>query len=124
MKFLLFFIVLSFLLIPLYGGGDVHETDMEKKTCINCHKEATPDIVAQWEKSAHGFTQTKCGVCHGDKDNFLKSPGKVVCMACHAEKVENMVTKGKKCQDCHPVHHFTMHKVKDYTVKDKKGGKK
>jgi len=124
MKFVLFLIVSSFLLVPLYSGGDVHEIDMEKQTCIECHREETPKIVAQWEKSAHGFTQTRCYICHGDKDNFKKSPGNDVCMTCHSKQVEAMVVKGKKCQDCHPVHYFTMHKVKDYTVKDKKGGKK
>ena len=87
MKLVSFLIVLSFLLVPLYAGGDVHETNMENQTCIKCHKEATPDIVKQWEKSAHGFTGTKCGVCHGDKKNFVKSPGKAVCISCHAAAV-------------------------------------
>ncbi|MCP5051360.1 MAG: cytochrome C [bacterium] len=115
-------------------AADTHSEKMGKKSCIQCHKEITPDIVKEWKESAHGFTLTGCGVCHGDEKNFRIKPGNAVCMSCHSTEVEQNTLKSKNCNDCHPMHHFTQHKVKHYQKKyvkkkkkmkeEKQGGKK
>ncbi len=105
-------------------GADTHSAEMGKKTCVQCHKEITPDIVKQWKASAHGYTLTNCGVCHGDQKNFRVKPGNDVCIGCHSTQVEQNTVKGKSCATCHPPHHFTQHKVKDYKKKKKEEGKK
>ncbi len=133
--FLFLFFVLGGLILLAAGTGekvqakgDLHSADMEKQTCIQCHLEVTPDIVKEYRESAHGFTFISCGVCHGDKDNFRKQPGNSVCIGCHAKAVEGRKMKDKTCASCHPVHHFTMHRVKDYQKKAppkaQKGGPK
>jgi hypothetical protein len=121
--FLVFFCFALVLFVSHSYGADKHEEKMGNKTCIQCHEEITPDIVKQWVESAHGYTGTKCGVCHGDEKNFKIKPGNKVCIGCHAQSVEQNTMKNKFCTSCHPHHHFTQHKVKDYQKK-KKGGKK
>jgi Cytochrome c7 and related cytochrome c len=121
--FYIFFCFALLVLVSYSYGADSHPEKMGKKTCIQCHQEITPELVKQWQESAHGYTATGCGVCHGDQKNFKIKPGNKVCIGCHATAVEQNTLKGKSCASCHPQHHFTQHKVKDYQDK-KKGGKK
>ncbi|MCP4221459.1 MAG: cytochrome C [bacterium] len=128
--FFISFFILGGMLITAENTpkADTHEIDMEKQTCIQCHREATPDVVKQWRESAHRYVGIKCGVCHGDKANYKKVPGNSVCIGCHSKAVEGKKLKGKTCSTCHPTHHFTMHRVKDYQKKPasaaEKGDKK
>jgi len=90
---------------------------MEEGTCIECHKEETPEIYNQWTTSAHGVALVRCYVCHGDKDNFTSMPDQNKCLECHFDQVENQVDKTKKCVDCHTMHSFTQHRKADYNLK-------
>ena len=123
-RFFFYFILCVAVLVSFsYSfGADTHEAEMGKKTCIQCHKEVTPDIVKQWKASAHGMTLTRCGVCHGDQKNFKIKPGSSVCIGCHSNAVEQNTIKGKTCATCHPPHHFSQHGKKHY--QKKKGDKK
>ena len=82
--------------------------------CAECHAEVTPDVVQQWEQSAHGFTGVKCGVCHGDVQSFKAAPSNDTCRGCHSKQVEMNVMPDKDCSSCHPVHTYNVHKQKDY----------
>jgi len=91
-----------------------HPESMENLDCLQCHQDVTPEIVEEWEMSTHGFIGVKCQVCHGDEANFKVKPDNDVCRGCHSEQVENNVAAGKPCATCHTVHHFTVHKIKQY----------
>ena len=97
------------------GSNGKHPEDMGNQDCIDCHKDVTPDIVKQWNESAHGFVGVKCQVCHGDESNFQKVPSDETCRGCHAEQFENRNAKPNlTCSTCHTAHHFNVHKVKQY----------
>jgi hypothetical protein len=98
-------------------ANDAHPEKMGKKKCIECHKEATPNVVKQWENSAHGFTGVGCGICHGDEGNFKAKPDKEACRSCHASSVDNNLKKETACFTCHPAHYFNVHKISDYKEK-------
>ncbi len=94
-----------------------HEVEMDESTCLECHKEETPEIYNQWTTSAHGVALVKCYVCHGDENNFTNMPDQNKCLQCHFDQVENQVDKTKKCVDCHTMHSFTQHRKADYDLK-------
>lgn len=91
-----------------------HPVDMGSQDCIECHTDVTPEIVKQWQESAHGYINVKCQVCHGDQTDFQKIPKNNTCRGCHAEMVENNTQPKLQCVACHKAHNFTVHKVKDY----------
>ena len=101
-----------------FANANTHPEKMGKTKCIDCHKDTTPDVVKQWENSAHGFTGVGCGICHGDEKNFAAKPTKEACRSCHASSVDNNFKKEITCYTCHPAHYFNIHKISDY--KDKK----
>ncbi|MFW6160438.1 MAG: multiheme c-type cytochrome [Acidobacteriota bacterium] len=61
--------------------------------CITCHKEATPNIVSDWNLSLHSQNDVDCAVCHGDlhKDTYdidkALIPTPQTCALCHEERV-------------------------------------
>lgn len=95
-------------------SNTTHPEEMGNKDCIECHKDVAPELVQQWEQSAHGFTGVKCQVCHGDEKNFNSIPSNNTCRGCHADQFENSTAADKSCSSCHTAHNFTIHKVRNY----------
>jgi hypothetical protein len=68
--------------------------------CIDCHRNATPNIVADWQISLHSQNDVGCEVCHGgehrtEKDFALaRVPTAETCSACHDEQFVGF-SKGK-----------------------------
>ena len=67
---------------------------------MDCHKEVTPGVVADWQVSKHSQNDVGCSTCHGDKhltdmdkDRAL-IPTPETCATCHEEKVAQF-KKGK-----------------------------
>src|SRR5512139_2225549 len=64
------------------------------KTCIECHKEVTPQIVADWKSGIHSKKDIGCVACHGDKHTSsddvqrVKVPTPDTCACCHEKQVK------------------------------------
>ncbi|MEW6072983.1 MAG: multiheme c-type cytochrome [Planctomycetota bacterium] len=62
--------------------------------CIDCHREITPNIVADWEESAHEREEVGCATCHGEEHTSADDVAKVdtitaeTCGLCHAERLD------------------------------------
>lgn len=69
-------------------------TVAQAKTCIECHKEVTPLIVADWKAGAHSKKDIGCAACHSDKhktsDDVPRAqvPTPDTCAACHEKQVK------------------------------------
>jgi len=69
-------------------------------TCVDCHKDITPNIVTDWQISKHSQNDVSCATCHGDahqsKDDFanVEIPTPQTCANCHETQVEQF-SKGK-----------------------------
>lgn len=68
--------------------------------CVECHREATPNIVSDWELSKHHDNDVGCLACHdsehisaSDADK-AKIPTPETCAGCHPERVEQF-SRGK-----------------------------
>ena len=63
-------------------------------TCVDCHKNTTPNIVSDWQLSKHGQSGIDCAVCHGQEHASAsdvakaKIPTPDTCAACHDDKVQ------------------------------------
>ena len=71
-------------------GGDEETagTEFTLKSCIECHAERQPGLMAQWDTSAHARKGVTCEECHGDDhEEIFADEGRVVAMV---------------CQECHP----------------------
>ncbi len=91
-------------------GGHPELSAQEKLTpCATCHKDATPEVYNQWYDSVHGIANVKCYQCHGTYEDLKASPDETNCAACHSAQYQKR-PKDKKCWDCHPAHHFFIHK--------------
>jgi hypothetical protein len=103
---------------PLLTGEmpDCHRVQFGRQDCMECHKKETPAAYAQWQGSKHGINSVKCGICHGDVNNYRARPDKIVCMGCHSQQVQNLPNMAlvTNCSFCHKSHWFTVHKIKDY----------
>ena len=57
--------------------------------CIDCHAEATPQIVSDWSLSEHSRNDVGCSFCHGDGHTSADDVDKVslptpdTCAPCH-----------------------------------------
>jgi len=68
--------------------------------CVDCHKNATPGIVADWEASKHSGNDVTCATCHGEghgsasdvTDALIPTPD--TCATCHEKQVAQY-KKGK-----------------------------
>jgi hypothetical protein len=64
------------------------------KTCITCHKKASPGLVAQWADSKHSGAGISCLDCHqaseSDPDAFK-----------HHKKIIAIIVSPKDCAQCH-----------------------
>ena len=69
-------------------------------TCVDCHGELTPGLVADWGTSRHAEVGVDCAICHGEEhdapDNtaLAKIPTPETCAECHTDQVEQF-KKGK-----------------------------
>jgi hypothetical protein len=108
----------KFVAPPLAPGElpDCHRVQFGKKDCIECHKKETPRAYQEWLGSKHGINSVKCGICHGDANNYRGRPDKVVCIGCHSDQVKNMPAQAlvTNCSFCHKGHWFTVHKIAQY----------
>lgn len=61
-----------------------------EQTCIECHAERQPGLMAQWSGSAHDKAGTSCEDCHGsDHDAIFRKKGRVAaanCQGCHPDQ--------------------------------------
>ena len=63
-------------------------------TCVECHTDVTPGIVADWKVSKHSGVGVQCAVCHGGEHESaddvaeVKIPTPETCAACHSDRVE------------------------------------
>ncbi len=70
------------------------------ETCINCHKNATPNIVSDWQLSKHSQHDVDCSACHGSAHNDpydvakAEIPTPETCGQCHETQVSQF-KKGK-----------------------------
>ena len=61
--------------------------------CLECHKNITPGIVADWQLSKHSQNDVDCSVCHGTGHVSaldvakVKIPTPETCAACHEQQV-------------------------------------
>jgi hypothetical protein len=103
---------------PLIPGErpDCHRVQFGKQNCMDCHKKETKASYEQWLTSKHGINQVKCGICHGDVNNYRARPDKAVCIGCHSAQVANMPAQAlvTNCSFCHKSHWFMVHKIKEY----------
>ncbi len=62
--------------------------------CVDCHREVTPGIVADWESSMHAQTRIGCAYCHrrdhttADDVAEARIPTPETCGMCHRERLE------------------------------------
>ncbi|HHL72486.1 MAG TPA: hypothetical protein ENJ29_08250 [Bacteroidetes bacterium] len=81
-------------------------------SCLECHTEETPEVVADWSAGTHGKVNVGCFVCHGDgEDEYYASPGTDACLSCHdslATEVAEAQTD-ETCFTCHDGHKLKFH---------------
>jgi uncharacterized CHY-type Zn-finger protein len=83
-------LLFTFLLMTIYT--------VNAQTCIDCHKEVTPQAVVDWQLSKHSDNDVDCETCHGSEHNtsadFAKAelPTYETCNMCH----DTQVTQFKK----------------------------
>lgn len=118
--FVMMLTLIAFAAANAKGKTKGHPEKMGSQDCLECHVDVTPELTAQWEQSAHGFTGVKCQVCHGDEKNFRKTPLNETCQGCHSHQVDNNTSPKTACATCHKAHNFAAHKAKDYTPTDVK----
>ncbi|RMF73393.1 MAG: cytochrome C, partial [Acidobacteria bacterium] len=69
-------------------------------TCVACHRDVTPNIVLDWESSAHHGSGITCADCHGDGHSSAEDVGRVetvtaaTCGTCHEDQL-GQFSKGK-----------------------------
>jgi len=85
-------------------------------SCIDCHSEATPEMITEYTGSLHGMNTVPCVVCHGALGStFVSSPPAERCRGCHAEQVDTaqrtLPADRQACSSCHPMHSLTPHRM-------------
>ncbi len=67
---------------------------VQAQQCVDCHKQATPGIVSDWQLSKHSLNEITCSVCHGEDHTSANDVAKAqiptpeTCAQCHEERVE------------------------------------
>ena len=92
-------------------GKEKHPAVDYSVSCMECHREVTPEIEKQWRASKHGLMNFGCYICHGDgKVEFYKKPTADRCVSCHSGlKTDYSKTVAKSCFDCHNGHTLKFH---------------
>jgi len=92
MKISLIVLILAVLALPIAAA--------EVDRCVVCHQEVTPNIVVDWELSAHSGVGVACAECHGDGHLTAADVANVLtvtadtCGACHDDQL-GQFSKGK-----------------------------
>jgi len=66
----------------------------DAQQCVTCHKQVTPNIVADWQVSKHSKNSVGCEVCHGNEHTSAADVSKVLiptpdtCSMCHTTQVD------------------------------------
>ena len=66
----------------------------ESSDCVACHTQITPQLVGDWQLSAHSGADVGCADCHGAEHTSAEDVAEVslptieTCRDCHAERVE------------------------------------
>lgn len=66
---------------------------MAAEICVECHKQATPKVVTDWQASRHSQVQVDCAACHGEDHKSaadvakVKIPTPETCAECHETQV-------------------------------------
>jgi len=129
MKKLTIFIIIFLGLIPLilFAQGNKKENllpiSQETSACLDCHKDFTPGIVADWQKSLHSQITPSAALKKGEKARRISAnklpaslEGVVVgCFECHGLHPDkhkdnfehmgykiNVIVSPKDCATCHP----------------------
>ncbi len=97
---------------PARGKGAPRHPDVAAQLavqdCDECHRKATPAVVAEWEAGAHGVGMVKCLVCHGSTGpDFTTAARTDRCAGCHAAEAASVTPAGGKpasCFSCHAPH--------------------
>lgn len=77
--------------------GEYSDQSSETQKCVKCHRESSiaPDIVGQWQQSAHAKNAVGCYECHnaqpGEPDAFE-----------HYKTTISIIVSPKDCAACHP----------------------
>lgn len=67
---------------------------LAEESCIGCHRQVTPNIVAEWHASKHSEKGVSCAACHGDKhsgpedSDLAEHPLPETCATCHSSQVD------------------------------------
>jgi len=75
-------------------------TEQGQVGCVTCHIETTPQIVSDWQQSAHSDFDVDCSVCHGEGHTSADDVAEVqiptpdTCAECHQERVDQF-SRGK-----------------------------
>ena len=86
-------VVFFFMMIVFPAGAMAQD-------CVKCHKKITPNIVKDWQLSAHSKKDVSCAECHGDghkgSDDVdkVELPTAATCGTCHEDRREQF-SKGK-----------------------------
>jgi len=82
------------LLLPL-GCHESGAAAIGQRTCIECHGEKQPGLLAAWNAGAHARNQVACEECHGaDHDAMFRAEGRVpasTCARCHERQTREFV---------------------------------
>ncbi|MDZ7291557.1 MAG: hypothetical protein ONB44_22220 [candidate division KSB1 bacterium] len=80
-------------------------------SCLECHRDATPEVVVKWESGKHGQVNVGCFVCHGDGEvEFYNKPQGERCISCHSpQEVDFTKLPVKTCFGCHNGHDLKFH---------------
>ncbi len=68
------------------------------QTCVDCHREKTPGIFADWQNSVHGMVGVDCAKCHHTENKDLALTSHVQ----HSSEPVSMVVSPLNCGGCHP----------------------
>ncbi len=98
-----------------HPGWPENKTELESKTCRDCHMETTPEVYKEWANGRHGIANVRCTVCHGSFEDFKSVPTVETCRSCHAKEYDQMMLPSdlskKTCWQCHPAHSESVHRI-------------
>jgi hypothetical protein len=66
--------------------GATQENSIDSSSCLHCHREKHPALVAAWEKSRHNLPDLDCRSCHGSEHDGQmadRSRRNEACTGCH-----------------------------------------
>jgi hydroxylamine dehydrogenase len=66
----------------------------QQETCLGCHEEVSPGIVAQWRSSSHGEMEITCDYCHQSEKSDLDAFE-------HNGYTIASIVSPKDCAECH-----------------------